>query len=91
MVDKFRSRPTTTAVGATGAVATIFFYVGSLLGWNPPPEVAAAITTLLAAAGVEVRYWLTRMKGEESAEDSRTAEGPSTSRVKHKAPAKGSR
>lgn len=42
--------PNATAAGLTGAVVTLGLYIGSLFGWEPPPEIAAAIVTVVSAA-----------------------------------------
>jgi len=60
-------RPNTTAVASTGAIATLFFYFVSLAGWDPPPEVVAAITTLIAAGGVELRNILAQRRKDGKA------------------------
>jgi hypothetical protein len=48
-------RPNATAAGVGGAVGVLVVYVGGLAGWNPPPEVAAAVATLASAFSVEAR------------------------------------
>ena len=42
-----QTHPNATTAATVGALVTVAIYIGSTLGWNPPVEVAAAITTLV--------------------------------------------
>jgi hypothetical protein len=48
-------QPKVQAAGAAGAIATILVFVVSLFGLDIPPEVAAALTTLIATGAAYLK------------------------------------
>jgi hypothetical protein len=49
---KNNPHPNATAAGLTGAVVTLALYIGTVLGWDPPVEVAAALVTIITAGAL---------------------------------------
>lgn len=65
---KFRDRPNTTAAGLGGAVSLVGLYaITSLSGWDPPPEVAAAIIAIATTVSVEFGQFVRRNGKEQVA------------------------
>ncbi len=49
----YSDHPASAGAGIGGACAVLTFYVCGQLGWNPPAEVASALTTVVSAVVVE--------------------------------------
>jgi hypothetical protein len=54
-ITQAKAHPSATTAGFGGAVTVLAFYLAGVFGWNPPAEIAAALTTVVSTLAVDLR------------------------------------